>query len=117
MPANFKSNKSDTWRINTSDLTVGNSELLKKQREQPQQILDKENVSNISSLLVVPSDYNDLPAITNSLYVGKKGYLSFLNELDQIKTILIKKDSSLFSIKTKRVLFTNTTASSIIALF
>lgn len=117
MSANFKSNNNDTWKINTFDLTVGNSDLLKKQKRQIQQTVNKENLPNISSLLITPSDDNDLPAVTNSLYVGKKGYLSFLNELDQIKTILIKKDSSLFSIKTKRVLFTNTTASGIIGLF
>lgn len=121
MPANFRPNNNDAWRTNNLDLLLTRSQLPKKNRnrneELEQEIFQEELNLSIASILAEPSDDIDLPMISRSIYVGKKGSLSFLTEDDQIKTISVKSDSSFFDIKTRRILFTNTSASSIIVLF
>lgn len=121
MSANFKSSKNDAWKINNSNLLLIRSKLVKKYKED-NLILDEESIQEYSSLSVTsilaePSDDIDLPMISRLIYVGKKGLLSFLTEENKIKTIDVKRNSSLFEIKTHRILFTNTSASSIIVLF
>lgn len=123
MPANFRSSNNDAWKVNTSNLVLNSSKIKinKKQKERneelEQEIFQEELDLSIASILAEPSDDIDLPMISRSIYVGKKGSLSFLTEDDQIKTISVKSDSSFFDIKTRRILFTNTSASSIIVLF
>lgn len=119
MPANFNSSKNDAWKINPSNLALTRSNLIKKESNKilEEEIFQEELNISIASILAEPSDDTDLPMISRSIYVGKKGFLSFLTENDEIKTINVKNDNSLFDIKTRRILFTNTSASSIIVLF
>lgn len=123
MPANFRSSNNDAWKVNTSNLVLNSSKIkvnkkLKEDSEGIEQEFFQEDLSmSLASMFVNPSDDIDLPMSTRSIYIGKKGLLSFLTEENEIKTINVKRDCSFFDIKTHRILFTNTSASSIIVLF
>lgn len=123
MPGNFKSNSNDAWKINTSNLILNSSKIKidKKQKQNDkdieQEIFQEELSMSVASMFVDPSDDVDLPMSSRSIYIGRKGLLSFLTEENEIKTINVKYDCSFFDIKTRRILFTNTSASSIIVLF
>jgi len=126
MPGNFSSNNNDMWKIDSSNLVMNSSKLkLNKKKKQDetflqepiQEIVLENSFEMVASLKVEPNDDIDLPMISRFLYVGKNGYVSFLDEENETKTIFARKDSSFYNLRIKRILFTNTSASSIIVLF
>lgn len=70
-----------------------------------------------SAANVTTSDTVDLPQVANALYIGGAGNLRFINEDGTEVAAFSVTAGTEFRCRIKRVMATNTTATSIVALF